>query len=89
MIPVSLERKGHQCRVKQKMKSICIRKYLASFQRSKCSKQEKEDATLDAPVPNGGADLRAMKKKNHPRGNPGANLKSISHRCYLRDVAFE
>ena len=22
------------------------------------------------------------------RGNPGANLKSISHRCYLFDVAF-
>ena len=25
----------------------------------------------------------------HPGGNPGANLKSISHRCYLREVAFE
>jgi hypothetical protein len=24
----------------------------------------------------------------HPRGNPGANLKSISHRCYLILVAF-
>ena len=24
-----------------------------------------------------------------PGGNPGANLKSISHRCYLREVAFE
>jgi len=24
-----------------------------------------------------------------PAGNPGANLKSISHRCYLREVAFE
>jgi hypothetical protein len=26
---------------------------------------------------------------NHPGGNPGANLKSISHICYLREVAFE
>ena len=24
----------------------------------------------------------------HPGGNPGANLKSISHRCYLILVAF-
>ena len=26
---------------------------------------------------------------NHPEGNSGAKLKSIPHRCYLRDVAFE
>ena len=26
---------------------------------------------------------------SRPRGNPGANLNSISHRCYLREVAFE
>ena len=25
----------------------------------------------------------------HPECNPGANLKSISYRCYLREVAFE
>jgi len=25
----------------------------------------------------------------HSEGNPGANLKSIFHRCYLREVAFE
>ena len=25
----------------------------------------------------------------HPGGNPGANLKPISHRCYLREVAFD
>ena len=25
----------------------------------------------------------------HPGGNPGATLKSISNRCYLREVAFE
>ena len=24
-----------------------------------------------------------------PGGNPGANLESISHRCYLREVGFE
>ena len=24
----------------------------------------------------------------HPGGNPGANLKPISHRCYIRKVAF-
>ena len=26
---------------------------------------------------------------SHPGGNPGANLKSISHRCHLFEVAFE
>ena len=26
--------------------------------------------------------------KHHPGGNPGANLKSISHRCHLCEVAF-
>ena len=26
--------------------------------------------------------------RSHPGGNPGANLKSISHRCYLILVAF-
>ena len=25
----------------------------------------------------------------HPGGTQGANLKSICHRCYLREVAFE
>ena len=30
-----------------------------------------------------------MNSKSHPRGNPGAHLKSISHRCYLQEVAFE
>ena len=25
---------------------------------------------------------------SHPGGNPGANIKSISHRCYLEKVAF-
>ena len=25
----------------------------------------------------------------HACGNPGANLKSISHKCYLFEVAFE
>ena len=24
----------------------------------------------------------------HPGGNPGANLKSISHRCFLVELAF-
>ena len=27
--------------------------------------------------------------QTHPGGNSGANFKSISHRCYLREVAFE
>jgi len=26
---------------------------------------------------------------HHPGGKPGGNLNSISHRCYLREVAFE
>ena len=25
----------------------------------------------------------------HPGGNPWANLESISHRCHLREVAFQ
>ena len=25
----------------------------------------------------------------HPGGDPRANIKTISHRCYLREVAFE
>ena len=25
----------------------------------------------------------------HPGGNPGANLKSISHRCFLREVSYQ
>ena len=29
-----------------------------------------------------------MPTVGHPEGNPGANLKSISHRCYLSEVAF-
>jgi len=28
------------------------------------------------------------KRALHPGGNPGANLKSTSHRCYLFEVAF-
>ena len=29
-----------------------------------------------------------MSNTPHPGGNPGANLKSISHRCHLFEVAF-
>ena len=29
-----------------------------------------------------------MPQVSHPGGNPGANLNSISHRCYLFEVAF-
>ena len=29
-----------------------------------------------------------LEAAHHPAGNPGANLKSISHRCYLFEVAF-
>jgi len=24
----------------------------------------------------------------YPEGNPGADLRSISHRCYLREISF-
>ena len=34
-------------------------------------------------------DARCLAGSPHPGGNPGANPKSISHRCYLREVAFE
>ena len=30
-----------------------------------------------------------MKERNQPGGNPGVNLQSIFHRCYLQEVAFE
>ena len=30
-----------------------------------------------------------MNAVNHSGGNPGAQLKSISHRCYLPEEAFE
>jgi len=30
----------------------------------------------------------ARRVRPHPGGNPGANLKSISHRCHLFEVAF-
>ena len=43
--------------------------------------------TRSAPSAQGACALAC--KENHPGGNPGANLKSISHRCYLREVAFE
>ena len=33
--------------------------------------------------------INATEMGNHPGGNPGANLKSISHRCFLLEVAFE
>ena len=32
---------------------------------------------------------RFFHARYHPRGNPGANFKSISHRRYLREVASE
>ena len=31
----------------------------------------------------------SLLSQTHSGGNPWANLKSISHRCYLREVAFE
>ena len=34
------------------------------------------------------ARAQQLASPNRPGGNPGANLKSISHRCYLFEVAF-
>ena len=34
------------------------------------------------------ASEKDVKVPSHPGGNPGANLKSISRRCYLFQVAF-
>jgi len=42
--------------------------------------QEAKDGTLDQYLPG--------VVRTHPGGNPGANLKSISHGCYLFEVAF-
>ena len=36
-----------------------------------------------------GTRLSTAAALDHPGGNPGAKLKSISHRCYLREEAFE
>ena len=33
--------------------------------------------------------IRHFNVVHHPGGNPGANLKSISHRYYPREVAYE
>jgi len=33
--------------------------------------------------------LGSIRYQHHPEGNPGANLKSISHRCFPILVAFE
>ena len=33
--------------------------------------------------------IRPLRRMEHPAVNPGANLKSISHRCYLREASFE
>ena len=33
--------------------------------------------------------FRMVQPPSHPGGNPGANLKVISHRCYARELAFE
>ena len=35
------------------------------------------------------AQNRVVPPSPHPGGNPGANRKSISHRCYLFEAAFE
>ena len=35
------------------------------------------------------AQLHKVPLCNNPAGNPGANPKSISHRCFVRGVAFE
>ena len=32
---------------------------------------------------------QTLRKSNRPGGNPGANLKSMTHRFYLREIAFE
>ena len=48
-------------------------------EQEKLRRSLKEDSTV--------SDVDA-KEVFHPGGNPGANLKSISHRCYLFEVAF-
>ena len=36
----------------------------------------------------GSAHINENRILHHPGGNPGANLKSISHRCHLFEAAF-
>ena len=33
--------------------------------------------------------VQEMQVRDHPSGYPRANRKSISHRCFLRELAFE
>jgi len=33
--------------------------------------------------------VKTLSVSHHPGGNPGANLTSISNRCYLREAAFK
>ena len=33
--------------------------------------------------------INTFREVSHPGGNTGANIKSISRRCYLREVSFE
>ena len=33
--------------------------------------------------------VEGSRVSDHPGGNPEANLKPISHRCYLQEVRFE
>ena len=42
-----------------------------------------EAREVEAVEPHGQCEQRC-----HPGGNPGPNRKSISHRCFLRKVAF-
>ena len=48
------------------------------------------NTTPDAILRNTDTSVKPHTKSGllHPGGNPGPNLKSISHRCYLREVAF-
>ena len=47
------------------------------------------EVPLQPPAWEASAQPPATTSEYHPGGNPGENVKSISHRCYLREVAFE
>ena len=50
---------------------------------------EAKDLEGDSEVREGMMAKAQVRAESHPGGNPWANLKSISHRYYLREVAFE
>jgi len=54
-----------------------------------CNESKEEEDALPHPAERvRGCSVQEVAKRLHPGGNPEANLESITHRCYLFEVAF-